>query len=327
MNGPQSDGDIDCRPGPPAAFCSAAGTACRADPSPAAIESHPLREEARSRRSLALPDQSLTLINTGVADRTLVPTNSVASIVQFTDVLIQKIDDCPDPRELNRTLPTAEYLRQLLVQERADLVSVNRAAEARLRTCRRLGMILNEVCPNGGDRKSDLHDARLKLTDLGINGNRSARYRKLASFSEAEFRKAIDSLNTDALAVTERALVRRIDRDRRGNATSDERFDGRPVAGDLVRPSDNDDQLWCSVDESTDRVMDPREHPQNEEAEAFARVKEQLSLHRMRIGGEPSSVLQYLSDLLRPTGCQIFTPSELDTLPGGCRSALDDRHQ
>ena len=40
---------------------------------------------------------------------------------------------------------------------------------------RELGALIPKVVPKGGDRKSNAHDGRLKLTDLGIEHHQSSR--------------------------------------------------------------------------------------------------------------------------------------------------------
>lgn len=85
----------------------------------------------------------------------LIPKTDIGSALQIADTIIAHIAQSNDPAELERTVITTRYLTDLLKKETNNIRAINTAAEARLRTCRRLGEVLNEICPNGGDRKSD----------------------------------------------------------------------------------------------------------------------------------------------------------------------------
>src|SRR5262245_42928822 len=93
-------------------------------------------------------------------------------------------------RSCNRELPLGDFYRdpqghqgRKRTCKRCILVRAKRALakKAELRTERAIGGMLASSGPKqGGDRKSRLHDATLKLADLGIEKTESHRWQRLA---------------------------------------------------------------------------------------------------------------------------------------------------
>ncbi len=53
-------------------------------------------------------------------------------------------------------------------------------AEIKVRAEIKCGELLQEMALNGGDRKSESHNARVKLSDVGISADQSSRYQESA---------------------------------------------------------------------------------------------------------------------------------------------------
>lgn len=78
----------------------------------------------------------------------------------------------------------------------------NKAAEIRLWAIRRGGELLLSMPLNGGDRKSDSHNARVKLRDLGIGFDQSSRWQRIASVQEDVFADFIEQCKADGKELT-----------------------------------------------------------------------------------------------------------------------------
>ena len=91
-------------------------------------------------------------------------------------ILATKIDDVKQIRD------RAEALRQYVKQQGESLEMQNYCAEIKIRAERRAGEIIkdNQEIKPGGDRKSSLHDERMKLKDLGISEIQSHRWQTVA---------------------------------------------------------------------------------------------------------------------------------------------------
>ena len=231
------------------------------------------------------PPRSLAMLNGQAASRTLIPEPNIDTTLAVTDTLIARVALSDDPEELLRTIPTTDYLADLLKQEGAGLEAVNRAAEARLRTCRRLGQVLNKLCPNGGDRKSESPRVTVNLKELGINRNRSAKYRRLAEIDEQTFAGELTRMNEAGEEITTSAMVRF---DKAGSAPAKPRCTPRtqPVGPiDLSTGADREgratDTLWNS--------------------------------------GEKPETVQELNERLSGAGYRIVRQTDLDTLAGSLR--------
>ncbi|TWT55706.1 hypothetical protein [Allorhodopirellula solitaria] len=107
---------------------------------------------------------------------------------------IAALDDC------RRAIAEAENLDELSdLRSRAEAIRVwaksaqesldvqNRAAELRLLAERKAGKMLAQMQLKGGDRKSNGHDDRLKLSDLGITQNQSKRWQRSATITDQQF--------------------------------------------------------------------------------------------------------------------------------------------
>lgn len=85
----------------------------------------------------------------------------------------------------------AEAVRSNLRVRGEALAAQNDAAEIKIRAERRAGEMLAQMNLHGGDRKSSLHDANLKLSDVGVSGIESHRWQRIAGIDEFTFEKHI----------------------------------------------------------------------------------------------------------------------------------------
>lgn len=84
----------------------------------------------------------------------------------------------------------------------------NDAAELKLRAERKAGEFLIGLKLRGGDRKSNPNNARLKLGDLGINYDQSARWQKLAKVPEKIFEHCLRQMAEEGRKITASGLLR-----------------------------------------------------------------------------------------------------------------------
>jgi N6-adenosine-specific RNA methylase IME4 len=83
----------------------------------------------------------------------------------------------------------------------------NQAAAVKLQAERRAGEMLAEMPLKGGDRKSQSHDARVKLSDFGIEATQSHRWQLIASLPFDIFQSHIDEcLESDRELTTSAVL-------------------------------------------------------------------------------------------------------------------------
>ena len=97
--------------------------------------------------------------------------------------------------EIKAIRDKAEAARKYAQSAALGLEIQNQAAELKLRAERKVGTLLAELQLQGGDRKSKLHDATLKLEDLGITRTQSRRWQVEASVSDEEFERYIRTSN------------------------------------------------------------------------------------------------------------------------------------
>lgn len=84
----------------------------------------------------------------------------------------------------------------------------NLAAELKLRAERRAGHLLRSITKHGGDRKSAVHNKALKLADLGIDHNQSARWQREASVPDDLFGEYVAAAKEFRKPITARGLLR-----------------------------------------------------------------------------------------------------------------------
>lgn len=89
-----------------------------------------------------------------------------------------------------------------------DFELLNLAAELKLQVERRIGRLLIEMKLRGGDRRSKAPPEPLKLRDLGIDKNQSARWQLEASVPEAEFCQFVRTSHAANREITSAGLIR-----------------------------------------------------------------------------------------------------------------------
>jgi hypothetical protein len=111
-----------------------------------------------------------------------------------------RVDDVKEIRDY--AVAAAAYARQA-----KDVDMLNNAIEIRERAERRAGEILIEMRERGerdtgagGDRRSQLQAATVKLADLGIDKTQSSRWQAKARLSDDEFEQHVDRVKRNAVA-------------------------------------------------------------------------------------------------------------------------------
>lgn len=175
----------------------------------------------------------LTNINELAQQRRLVSASGGGGdLLAVAHVIGAAIQQCDDVEELRRTLPTADYLKELMRRADASLEQLNEAALLRLRTMHRIGCKLIEMNLQGGDHKSKLHAATLKLADLKLDKYFSCRCRKIAALNAAEIDAAAASANESGRELTAALMYRLADSSRpekRGENAPEQPQDVAPI--------------------------------------------------------------------------------------------------
>jgi hypothetical protein len=126
----------------------------------------------------------------------------------------------------------AEAVRCLVKKAKLGLDMHNEAAAFKLRAERRAGEMLGALNLRGGSRSAKSHDGTLRLQDLGITRNQSARWQREAAVPEAEFEAYLEEAQAEGKEVTAAELLRRACR-RAIRGSKPRRRSGRFVATTL----------------------------------------------------------------------------------------------
>jgi hypothetical protein len=84
----------------------------------------------------------------------------------------------------------------------------NLAAEVKLRAERKAGRLLTALRLRGGDRRSNMRDAHLKLGSIGVNYSQSARWQLEASIPDEVFERYILEARRSGKELTAKGLLR-----------------------------------------------------------------------------------------------------------------------
>jgi hypothetical protein len=102
----------------------------------------------------------------------------------------------------------AESVRSHAQRASLGIEIQNYAAELKLQAERLAGHFLSELKLRGGDRKSNQSKGGLKLKDLGIDKNQSARWQLAASVPEPVFRDFVRNLHGAGREISSAKLLR-----------------------------------------------------------------------------------------------------------------------
>ena len=109
--------------------------------------------------------------------------------------------------EIKSIRDKAEAMRLYVKQAGESLIMQNQCAELKVRAERKGGQLLGEMRLNGGDRKSESHHARVKLDDVGVDKDKSARWQSIASIPEKIFEDHISEVVEKEEELTSRGLL------------------------------------------------------------------------------------------------------------------------
>jgi hypothetical protein len=113
-----------------------------------------------------------------------------------------------DLKEVKSIRDKAEAVRHYARSAALGLEIQNQAAEVKLRAERRGGQLLASIITRGGDRKSNARAESLKLADLGIEHNQSARWQREAAVPEEVFEEYVASAKKSGKDLTTQGLLR-----------------------------------------------------------------------------------------------------------------------
>jgi hypothetical protein len=132
----------------------------------------------------------------------------IAAELKALDSASRGIAKATDLKELKAIRDRAEAARHYAQSIGMGLPVQNQAAEVKLRAERRVGKLLADLIKRGGDRKSITHNKKLKLSDLGIDHNQSARWQRGACVPDEVFEEYIAAAREYGKPITARGLVR-----------------------------------------------------------------------------------------------------------------------
>ena len=122
--------------------------------------------------------------------------------------LAQALAETTDLNEVKSLRDKAEAARKYIQRNHLGQRLKNVAAEIKLRAERRAGELLSELNPHGGNRRSNGCGRKLRLVDVGIDANQSARWRREAAVPEAVFEQYLRVANELGHDVTASGLLR-----------------------------------------------------------------------------------------------------------------------
>jgi hypothetical protein len=105
----------------------------------------------------------------------------------------------------------AEAARLFARSASLSLTIRNRAAKIRLQAERRAGQLLANLVKHGGDRRSNDRSNHIRLVDLGIDHNQSARWQRAASVPKEAFEQYLAQADAHAKEITAQSLLQLID--------------------------------------------------------------------------------------------------------------------
>ena len=124
------------------------------------------------------------------------------------DHVARALAEAEDLPEIKAIRDKAEAARKYAQSAALGLQLQNQAAEVKLVAERRAGELLGEMKLRGGNRKSNSHGASLKLSELGIGYDQSARWQREAAVPEPVFKKYIATANKLGQDITSQGLLR-----------------------------------------------------------------------------------------------------------------------
>jgi hypothetical protein len=124
------------------------------------------------------------------------------------DQVARALAQTSDLKEIKNIRDRAEAFRKYAQSAALGQKIQNHAAAMKLRAERRAGELLAGLEIRGGDRRSKARDERLKLADLGIDHNQSARWQREAATPERVFESYIASTTASGKDITAQGLLR-----------------------------------------------------------------------------------------------------------------------
>jgi hypothetical protein len=169
-----------------------------------AIVNADMRHDSQSRA----PNSDLKRSTTEISGAAAMSKKRVADELAILNRAAQALAASSDLKQIKSIRDKAEAARKYAQNAALGLQIQNQAAELKLRAERRAGELLAGLKLRGGNRKSNSHDESLKLEDLGIDHNQSARWQREAAVPETVFSQYLSKSNQLGRDITAQGLLR-----------------------------------------------------------------------------------------------------------------------
>ena len=177
--------------------------------------------------------------------------------------------DAQSVQQLRQVRDEADAVRTHVKCSHPDLELLNLAAELKLQAERQIGRILIELKLRGGNRRSKGSREPVKLRDLGVDKNQSARWQLEASVPETLFCQFVRNTHASGQEITSASLIRLARRLRKqssldiGDPAADGTADVNSLASYLPGPPPPpQSKPQRAVRELTELVLDAQNHNQ-----------------------------------------------------------------
>jgi hypothetical protein len=124
------------------------------------------------------------------------------------DSISRSLSETTSLKEVKAIRDKAEAARHYAKSAKLGFKIQNQAAEWKLRAERRAGQLLPDLVVHGGNRKANSSDGKLKLEDLGIDHNQSARWQREAKVPDEIFEQYVAQANAQSTEITAQGLLR-----------------------------------------------------------------------------------------------------------------------
>ena len=151
----------------------------------------------------------------------------------------ESVDEVKDIRD------KAEAARKYAESASLGLEAQNYAAEVKLRAERKAGELISQLSLHGGDRRSKESDERVKLEDLGISKDQSARWQLIARVPGKAFELHISSAKESAVELTTTSMVKLARQLSPRKAAKPKTVEGGEIVADLAELQEGDKRFAC----------------------------------------------------------------------------------
>jgi hypothetical protein len=124
------------------------------------------------------------------------------------DSISRSLSETTSLKEVKAIRDKAEAARHYAKSAALGFKIQNQAAEWKLRAERRAGQLLPDLVVYGGNHKANSNNGKVKLKDLGIDHNQSARWQREAKVPDEIFEQYVAQANARSTEITAQGLLR-----------------------------------------------------------------------------------------------------------------------